>query len=581
MNIEDFNAINSPSQDYRLYVGVGNEIKIAVDGQLVTPPPTTYPATLNQVPFRPTVVMGPHRIGFVGEAVRFYGGYSYQRWRVVASNHQWVATGNPLVTITVDASGQVYQREPPEAACAAFTWTTPGIYEVSLTVYELNSTTRFHTGTRQVIVYASRDQAYSGVTEVSGITGSISGGGWSVAMKLKGNLAWLLAARDIKGYIPIVIMAELFHETNLGVFEPRTIGRAWSPNNYRDDPRIIFSGYLDSSSIETSLDGSSTSIQARTSDMILEQMQTHTWGFFEHPRNGSGKIFNDLQIEDVLRHMLQEHSNFTDWNDTRFYYNIAQIGGDRTIPNMEYNDWTFQQGMYWSNIRDSADNEFKRAYVDATSALCIVPDRNMWPASSYVDLRNRSVVPLPVGETAIGRLADRDTNGALVIQRMAIRERITAAVSYYKIIANLSFWNEEWGADYPKDKPGLFSGKWVLVQGKYFSDQSRDNAWANLWRFAARGYAAANARYTLEVTLGIVAYLRLGDILEVLYEDPQGRANFVSSIPATNLFEIESLSYQINTEQQTWLTVVSLRELTIYAAPVAVIPPIPSLPEGI
>jgi hypothetical protein len=144
-------------------------------------------------------------------------------------------------------------------------------------------------------------------------------------------------------------------------------------------------------------------------------------------------------------------------------------------------------------------------------------------------------------------------------------------------VASISFHNEEWGVDYPHGQPGPGSGKWVLIQGKYYSDQNRDSAWANLWKFAARGYAAANARYTLTVNYGLHQYWRLGDLIEVLYTDPQGRVSFTRQPEAPrNYFEVESISYAWDTNQGIWRTTYTLREFTPYAAPAVTVPPTPA-----
>lgn len=154
---------------------------------------------------------------------------------------------------------------------------------------------------------------------------------------------------------------------------------------------------------------------------------------------------------------------------------------------------------------------------------------------------------------------------------------MTGSTSYYKITASLSYMNEEWGADYPYDGPAAASGRWVLIQGKYYSDDDREVNWNNLWNFAARGYAAANARYTLRVMCGLHHYWRQGDIVEMIYQDPQGRVDFVSGDPPENYFEVEQVTYELNTEQGHWKTVYVLRELTTYTAPT---PSIPAVPTG-
>jgi len=168
---------------------------------------------------------------------------------------------------------------------------------------------------------------------------------------------------------------------------------------------------------------------------------------------------------------------------------------------------------------------------------------------------------------------------------ITISERIAGIPGYYKLVGNLSFWNKEWGADYPQDATDatkgqwLLSGAWVLVQGKYWSDQDQDRAWRNIWRFAARGYASARSRYSMEAVFAMHTYWRESDMVEVVYDDPTGRFSFQPYEDAEkpqNLFEIEGISYAISVEQQTWTTAYQLRELTVYAAPEVTIPDMPT-----
>jgi hypothetical protein len=543
-----------------------------------------YPEDLGMVPNRATVNMGPHRIGFVGEPVVFYGGYSYQRWRVAAKGHQWSATGSPIIYLASDLGQQYYGG--PQPSRAQFIWNTPGIYEVSLSAgqadpHEPNNgvTTARHTGTRQVIIFPSREQAYSGIVDVSGVTGSIDQGGWSCSLRAKNTLDFLMDARTLQGYIPVIVYVDQWFEESYGTWTRHEIGPNWQSGDNRDDPRILFSGYLNNASIVENHDDNSVTFQCRTADMILENMQSHTVGFFESAVDGSGMIFNDLMTHDVARFMLQEYSNFTQWHDTRFFYNQYSYSGG-TSPRIEYKDWTWNQGMYLSNIKDAAANEFYVAYVDNQSALHVVPDRNMWPPDTFEHATDSYCARLtPEGEPlSIVRREFVDGEPTVVPLEVRISERLSTGISYYKIVASLSFWNEEWGADYPHGQPLAASGKWELDQGRYYSNQDRDHAWQLLWEFVARGFAAKNARYAVELVFGQHLYWRLGDLIEVIFADRQQRVQFETGTPHTNYFEVVGISYDISMEQRQWRTTYQLRQLTTYTAPTQAIPAIPAFP---
>jgi hypothetical protein len=542
------------------------------------------------VPGRATACLGPHRIAFVGEGLPFYGGYSYGRWRVAARDHAWSVSGPGTAIIQVGEDTSIaYEGGPALSATALITFPVPGVYVVALRVRGVGNT-HTHTGYRQVIVYPSRLQAFDGLIGISSVTASASGGA-QVSLTLQSDMSFLLDIRNQLGYIPVVILAEYYFETAYGVWERHELGPNWELGNYRDDPRILFSGYIDTETLQIGVDKTTISMTCRTADLILEQMQSGTWGFFESAYDGAGITFTHLMTHDVIRHMLQEHTNFIDWHDTRLQYNMQDVPfPDGQNLGMEYKDWTFQQGAYWSNIQDIAGNQFEVAFVDSRSTLVVMPDRNMWPPE--INQRPSDVDPGQPSKYAhrymehqpLSVIGTTAHDGWLVPHQITVQRRRSQALSYYKIIATLSYSNEEWGADHPAGAPLPASGRWTLIQGRYYADTNRAAAWARLWNFACRGYASSNTHYTLEVSFALQPYWRIGDIVELIYEDPaQGlafqRAGSESSGMNGNWFEVVSYSIDISLEETTWQTRYQLRELTVYTAPVPVIPSVPSPPK--
>ncbi len=641
--------LNTPGQSFRLYVGFGHPVPIVTDARLETPPKTYYPEKFQRVPIRPAAIFGPNRISFVGDVLRFYGGRSANRWRRPCSNHTWKVfkdgvdvTNDFAYVSSTNTTNDFVQTYPVEPQPAVFTvnFAQPGIYQIQLTVtgqYGDKSST--HTGYRQVIVYPSRMEAPAQVVEISGLSGGMSQGGWGCSLRLRGDCSALLKATEVNGYIPVVIIAETYYEQSDRQWSPYTIGPEYFDgpyDNHFDDPRVLFNGYVDRGTIEVDVDHSEVRFDCRTPDMILEQAYTHVVGFFEHKNNGAGITFNDLMYHDVVRYMLLEKSNFGDYHDLRFYHNWGllpwgtytenyqgQSAGNGSyvidndqIPNQEYRDWTFNNGQFWSNIRDGADNQFEFAYFSREGALHIHPDRTMWYPQVFYDTNSinqwdplsqrysgaysaydEPLCRVPVGpaDVPIATIADRKNPGSSanpwatgvwggapvqVPLRLTVSERLGAVPSYYKLVGNTSFWNEEWGADYPQaatdEKNGhwLLAGPWSLVQGKYWSDQNKDRAWRNLWRFAARGYAAVRSRYSLSITFGLHLYFRPADMIELIHSDASGRYAFEHTNVPTNWFEVDGIAYTINQEAQTWTTQYQLRQVTVYDAPVPTIPPL-------
>jgi hypothetical protein len=647
--------LNVPGQQFRAYVGFGNEVRISVDARLESPPKTSRPEGLGKVPVRPAAMLGPNRIGFVQETMKFFGGRSANRWRKPCRDHTWRILKDG-VDVTSDSAHvyflnitddivQTYVTEPqPANLFVAFA--QAGIYTVELTVTgDYGDYSGTHTGTRQVIVYPSRQETPAGVVEVSSIAGSVSQGGWTCSLRLRGDLSTVLQATEIEGYIPVVVMVEPYTEGLSGDYTSYEVGVEWHAGKQWDDPRILFNGYIDRETVSVDVDKSEVRFDCRTADMILEQMQTHVVGFFESSGSGAGVTFNDLMYHDVVRYMLLEKSDFGDFHDLRFFHNwgllpwetwtesmqgTEQAYGTYTVdndqvPNQEYNDWTFNNGQYWSNIRDGSDNQFELCYFSRDGALFLHPDRNMWPPQVFYDMNEvnewnegggtydgpyssfgepLAIVPIGPEDRPLATISGQKNPNAIIDDdyvtnpwetadwtglpahialRLTVSAKLSAVPSYYKLVGNLSFWQEEWGADYPPqatdESKGLWllSGAWTLIQGKYWSDQDHDRAWRNIWRFAARGYAAVRARYRAEAQYGLHTYFRLCDMLSIVYRDPLGRFDFVPSESGapSNWFEIDGISYAPNIENGTWTTSYQMREVTIYNAPTPTIPEIP------
>ena len=74
------------------------------------------------------------------------------------------------------------------------------------------------------MIYPSRDEAYDGVIGVSGISGSIEQGGWSCQLTAKGDLSFLLNARDLQEYIPISVHVDTYFEIGFDSWERKKQG---------------------------------------------------------------------------------------------------------------------------------------------------------------------------------------------------------------------------------------------------------------------------------------------------------------------------------------------------------------------
>lgn len=656
--------INARDVQFRLVIAFGNPVRVAVDARLQTPPQTEYPERLGKHPNRGFAVFGPHRIAYVNEIITFFGGRSYIRRRGAAVGHEWRifrdgvdVTEDPAhCFVMTELDFNFTYRNTPQPSILHVQFLQTGIYEVELGIAAYSPdpphrTGILHRGRRQVIVLPHDRPLDYDIVSVDAINGSVDGGGWTMNVTIAGDIANFASLTQLEGFIPVVLRADVTANVNVdgtmtGV--PVRASPIYSPQQQMfDEPEIIFCGYVDQQTIAFHPNQRTVSFSCRTADMILEQMQTHVVGFFRHVNNGVGVTFNDLMLGDVFGYMLLEKSTFADHHDVILHYTAGAVPEgqyyteswrdrpeaygayriENDTPNMEYRDWTFNQGQYWSNIRDGARNEFCVAFFTNRNALWVLPDRNYWHPQMFFDHSKvnewtgttyngaryerfglslvHDTTPLPVGDIPVATISDGYVPGVFgyapyeawpfypthIAQSIVISIK-TAVPSYYKIVASLSNWNEEWGADYPQHATDaergrwLIAGPWALDQGRYWSDQSRERAWRNLWRFARNGYAAARARTSVQATFGLHTFFRLCDL--VVVAPPSGAEAFfpsaaeIASQPGKSWYEVVGVTYRINVEQMTWETTYDLREATIYQAaqlPLE-IPPTPEMPAN-
>jgi len=646
--IEYARLINTSSVSFDVVVAFGNAIRIATDVRFENPPRTEYPQQLGKHPDRGFCVFGPHRIAYLHEPITFFGGYSYIRRRWAATGHQWRVllndqdvTNNQVHCISSPRYDYDFTYHPaPQPAYFDVVFLQPGIYDVELTI-----DTRVPVSSRrQVIVIDRRAGMPYDVSSLS-ISGGVDAGGWTMEAKLHGDLSVLANIDAVEGYVPVVVRVDFYAHNGSDRVRLRA-SPDYHPSRPHEPPEIVFCGYIDAQSISYSFDRHEASISCRTADMILEQMQTHVVGFFRHVNNGIGVTFNDMTFGDVVGYMLLERSNFADHHDVLMFYsamwvpggqwysvsweNVSQAYGayvtdNRQTANMEYRDWTFNQGQYWSNIRDGARNEFCFAFFTQRNGLWIIPDRNYWYPQAFFDHSQvntwngstyegsrytrfdlnlvHATVRLPIFDIPMATIAGSRSPGysdfdglyeAFPFYPVHIPESVSVSVrtglpAYYKITASLSNWNEEWGADYPQHATDpqhgrwLLAGPWTLDSGRYWSDQVRDQAWANLWRFAQRGYHSIRARTTAQAKFSAHVFLRLCDMVVLVHPAIDGRfsgnAFHVMNNPGSQWYEVQSISYSVDGERRIWETTYQLREVTIFRA-IREDVPIPPLPDS-
>lgn len=350
-----------------------------------------------QPPFMPQANFGPNRVGFANEGLFFDGSRSTQRNNLAAIGHTWAATGNPTIT-TYNNLGQGDQ--------AMIAWANPGIYTVSLTVSDRFGNSM--TGTRQVYVYQDRNSTPQGVISLSGLTGSIDSGGWQGQFTITQQAFRVLLPEALPPgyYQPIVLMAETEYEVAPGYWVAAQIGQygAPVPGQFYDDPRIIFSGYVQAGTATQDNDHDTVSVTLQTVDMVMRQAGIHNIGFYNTTYSGrvngtpttqnasgvgKGQNVADLTSEDIYRSLVTGwvdsggafhggHSNIGQYHDLviwRDYLPIDSVSSG--LQYLTYSNLTANEGTVWDACNTLAANEFANIWCQRDGSICIGPTYSM------------------------------------------------------------------------------------------------------------------------------------------------------------------------------------------------------------
>lgn len=429
-------APNVPSR-FRLFYAIHNPIAVTVQSQDVVTdqfgqpsfPSSTDLLAAFKSPFLPHPNFGPNRIGFVGEPLLFDGSRSTQRGNLPATGHNWVAPGAAII----QTFANTYIPNQIPYSQALITWNTPGNYWVYLQVTDRFGHQVF--GGRQVTIYPDRDSAPSGAYDLQGLSGSLQGGGWtgSITTAKQSNPARLPSALASGIFQPITIMVETQFEQQPGLWVANTLGQygAQITGQFYDDPRILFSGYINSATAYEDADKDTVTYQIQTADMILAQAGIHNIGYLNAnvatwngtvptslvaPSGLKGQLVNALSSADLYHSLLEDHCNIGYFHDIYIWrpYITDTTSVDNESQNwywLTYSALTANEGTIQDAINTMAQNEFASLYGERTGAICIGPTFNM---RGYEELQ----LPTNYGDFRLADIldpaAELDTNSAAV-----------------------------------------------------------------------------------------------------------------------------------------------------------------------
>lgn len=390
----DLQFLNCAGQDFRLFLAFLNPIAITttykdinMDSQGNWQPPPNFDTAANKVaPYAPVANLGSNRIGFVNEPLFFCGMRSYQRNDVPVVSYSWSATGMPATTS--------YHN----GAQMGYTWSSPGLYTVTLTVKDRAGTQQ--SSTRQVMIYQDRFSALPGMITLSGPSGSLANGGWQAQITTVNSQFSLYPpdALPVGSYQPVVLMVETRYEVVPGMWVERTVGPLgqFNPGYPYSDPRILFDGYVQVGTVHQDVDKDTLSFTCTGLQMILNEAKTHMIGYYncsvKTSHNGvptalntstMGKGFQvaGLTTNDILISMLQYHSNVSQHHDIHMWNNLIPcapyIGGNANAYYYpQYSTLSINEGTVWGNMQDLANNDWSQVYCERDGSVRTGPQIN-------------------------------------------------------------------------------------------------------------------------------------------------------------------------------------------------------------
>jgi PKD domain len=390
----DLQFLNCSGQQFKVYVAFLNPVNITTtwtslnqDAQGNWMPPPNYDTCANRIqPYAPTANLGPNRIGFAGEPLYFDGTCSSARMDVPVASYHWSFTGSPTIT---------YYNNGSQLSA---NWTAPGLYTVSLTVKDAAGTPT--TGVRQVMIYKDRYNTLPGLISVSGLSGSLSSGGWQFQLTTVNSQLTMLnpGSLSVGQYLPIVLLCETSYEVTPGAWVSRTVGPhgLFNPGYPYIDPRILFDGYVQNGSTHIDIDKGTFSCTCAGPQMILQEAKSAMLGYYNCtytgftnniPKGlntspaGQGFQVGGLTPADVVHSLLQYHCNIGNFHDLHIWNPTIPTNPYNTSANVAYyfqvyTTLSVNEGTIWSCLGDLTTNDFSQIYCERDGSIRCGPQIN-------------------------------------------------------------------------------------------------------------------------------------------------------------------------------------------------------------
>lgn len=476
--------------------------------------------------FNVVINIGPHRMAFIDEPIRFNAGKS------------WKVRNNPGEEIDFDQLTWTFEKGRPNTAKGAgphqVRWNHTGQYLVTCSHPDGTIAKRY------VQVLKDRQSGTYDIMGVSGLGGG-SSGGWKTQLTIRQNQLsspeQLSAQIQIQDFQQVGIFCEEeymvgYDKNGNEIWETRPLGRV------NGDPKCVFMGFVQNGSI--SVDANNHTATFTVGSLydqlnILPMYSTQTWWRKYYVdvvkkksegtiNQGSTLDTDSLFMTDVLLHLLQKFTNVLVWHDY-FTWHDTSLQQLDTVSTSE--------GTVWSAFNSLTDNEWASLWVDQGGGLHFEsqPGIRSW----YQWGVNHPVCMMLTGEDIID---------------IQVQEQLIRQVSFSKVTGTRPYYpNDVYEGTYPGPEPPSNEGQWQIVSGKMIS-----STWYAKY-IAEALYYDANRIITASVKLP----------LNRAIECP-GRIVISLEIPERNIlwhykeFYVVQMSYEMDPANSTWFTSLQLAE---------------------
>lgn len=307
-----------------------------------------------------------------------------------------------------------------------------------------------------------------------------------------------------------------------------------APEVMQDPPEVgemFFFGYLKDGSIQEDANTHTMNFSLVNTSNMLDRIIQRMEAYFETSDFiTAGGTFMDgppMRTANCIHHVLTEHTNFPEYHDV-----ILDWSGPRF--------WTTssQEGTTWNAIKAWANNDFSHVYADRTGALRFEPRPTHRGKDWYVEA-TREAIRIDKEHVMSFQVNDR---------------RIGTRFSWAKLCGTSRGGICTICAEYPCGGPPKDTGNWVFQQGLQYDD------YRVLCRYAAYEYSYQNRYFDIQFESAWRHDLELNDIVFFPFDDPGGRFKWNQTRPA--MFYITSISHTYNVDSQSWMTNISVEQLT-------------------